>query len=33
MLVAFPRQLWLHERASALRYKYIACVIIFKWFI
>jgi hypothetical protein len=27
MLIAFPLQLWLHERASMLRYTYIACVV------
>jgi len=25
-LVAFPQQQWLHERASMLRYTYIACL-------
>jgi hypothetical protein len=25
ILIAFPRQQWLRERASVLRYKYIAC--------
>jgi hypothetical protein len=29
MLIAFPLQQWLHERASILRYTYIACVIIY----
>ena len=28
-LVAFPRQLWLRERASLLRYKYIASLVVF----
>ena len=27
-LTAFPLQKWLHERASLLRYTYIACLII-----
>jgi hypothetical protein len=26
-LVAFPRQQWLHERASLLRYTYTACIV------
>jgi hypothetical protein len=26
-LIAFPRQQWLHERASTLRYAYIACLV------
>jgi len=26
ILVAFPLQQWLHERASTLRYTYIACL-------
>jgi hypothetical protein len=26
ILIAFPLQQWLHERASMLRYTYIACV-------
>ena len=30
MLIAFPLQQWLHERASILRYKYIACLV-FIW--
>ena len=25
ILIAFPQQQWLHERASLLRYTYIAC--------
>jgi hypothetical protein len=25
ILISFPRQQWLRERASVLRYKYIAC--------
>jgi len=25
--IAFPLQQWLHERASILRYTYIACVV------
>jgi len=25
ILIAFPLQQWLHERASMLRYTYIAC--------
>ena len=27
MLIAFPRQQWLLERASILRYTYIACLV------
>jgi hypothetical protein len=27
ILVAFPQQQWLHERASMLRYTYIACLV------
>jgi hypothetical protein len=27
ILIAFPLQQWLHERASLLRYRYIACLI------
>jgi hypothetical protein len=27
MLIAFPRQQWLRERASMLRYMYIACLV------
>jgi len=27
MLVAFPRQQWLHERAAILRYMYIAYLV------
>jgi hypothetical protein len=26
-LIAFPLQQWLHERASMLRYTYIACLV------
>ena len=26
-LIAFPLQKWLHERASTLRYTYIACLV------
>jgi hypothetical protein len=29
ILIAFPRQLWLRERASNLRYTYIACHVCF----
>jgi hypothetical protein len=29
MLIAFPLQQWLHERASMLRYTYIACLVCF----
>jgi len=29
MLIAFSLQQWLHERASMLRYKYIACLVFF----
>ena len=28
-LIAFPLQRWLHERASMLRYTYIACLVLF----
>ena len=28
LLIAFPVQQWLHERASMLRYTYIGCVIV-----
>jgi hypothetical protein len=27
ILIAFPRQQWFHERASVLRYTYIACLV------
>ena len=27
ILIAFPHQQWLHERASVLHYKYIACLV------
>jgi hypothetical protein len=27
IFIAFPRQQWLHERASILRYTYIACLV------
>jgi len=27
MLIAFPMQQWLHERASMLRYTYTACFV------
>jgi len=27
MLIAFPLQQWVHERASVLRYTYIACLV------
>ena len=27
ILIAFPLQQWLHERASLLRYTYIACLV------
>jgi hypothetical protein len=27
ILIAFPQQQWLHERASMLRYTYITCLI------
>jgi hypothetical protein len=27
ILIAFPQQQWLHERASMLRYTYIACLV------
>jgi hypothetical protein len=29
MANAFPLQQWLHERASALRYTYVACLVNF----
>jgi hypothetical protein len=28
ILIAFPLQQWLHERASVLRYTYIACLVL-----
>jgi hypothetical protein len=28
VIIAFPRQQWLHERPSMLRYTYIACLVI-----
>ena len=28
ILIAFPVQQWLHERASLLRYTYFACVVV-----
>jgi hypothetical protein len=28
IIIAFPRQKWLHERASMLLYKYIACCLV-----
>jgi hypothetical protein len=28
ILIAFPRQQWLHERASVLHYTYIACLVL-----
>jgi hypothetical protein len=28
ILIAFPLQEWLHERASILRYTYIACLLL-----
>jgi hypothetical protein len=27
IVIAFPLQQWLHERASMLRYTYIACLV------
>ena len=30
IVIAFPLQQWLHERASMLRYTYIACRVIFR---
>ena len=27
ILIAFPQQQWLHERASMFRYMYIACLV------
>jgi hypothetical protein len=29
ILLAFPLQQWLHERASILLYKYIVCLVVF----
>ena len=29
LLIAFPQQQWLQERASLLRYTYISCIVIF----
>jgi len=29
ILIAFPLQQWLHDRASMLRYRYIACIVAF----
>jgi hypothetical protein len=29
ILIAFPRQQWIHERATILRYTYIACLILY----
>jgi hypothetical protein len=29
ILIAFPLQQWLHDRASLLRYTYIACLVLF----
>ena len=31
LLIAFPQQQWLRERASVLRYTYIACLV-YLWF-
>ena len=28
ILIAFPLQQWLHERASTLRFTYIACLVV-----
>jgi len=30
IVIAFPLQQWLHERASILRYTYIACLVLAK---
>ena len=30
ILIAFPLQLWLRERASLLHYTYIACIVVIK---
>ena len=27
ILIAFPQQQWFHERASLLRYTYVACLV------
>jgi hypothetical protein len=29
IIIAFPPQQWLHERASIFRYAYIACLVVF----
>jgi len=28
IFIAFPLQQWLHERASLLRYTYVACLVV-----
>jgi len=33
ILIAFPLQQWLRESASLLRYTYIACVVLFLYYI
>jgi hypothetical protein len=33
ILIDCPPQQWLHERAPLFRYTYIACLVVFKWFI
>jgi hypothetical protein len=32
ILIAFPRQQWLRERASILRYTYVSCLVKNKYF-
>jgi len=31
ILISFPRQQWLRERALMLRYTYISCIFVFIW--
>ena len=33
ILIAFPLQKWLHERASIFRYTHVACLVILMWHI
>ena len=33
ILIAFPLQQWLHERASLLRYMYIVCLVLLVFFL
>jgi hypothetical protein len=30
IIIAFPHQQWLHERAALLRYTYIACLVLLR---